>query len=252
MQPVLDLAVFVHAELVFPVSRDSVFGCVVHFPCADLHLEGNGVLVEHGCVKALVHIRLGHRNIVLEAVRNRLEDIVNNAENIVAVGHVVNNDPDREHVKNLVDALTAHEGLAVDTVDALDPAADKDVFDCILRLGEKLSLDFLDELISALLVHKKGVFDFAVTNRVEVLQRTVLKLVFDRLDTEAVSYRREYLHVFEGFIPALLLGHTVHSAHIVQSVCELYDDDADIVRHRDKHFSDVLSLLLLARGIRNL
>ena len=153
MQPVLDLAVFVHTELVFPVSRDSVFGGVVHFPGANLHLEGNCVLVEHGCVKALVHIRLGHRNIVLEAVRNRLEDIVHNAENIVAVGYVVNDDPDSENIKNLVDALTAHEGLAVNAVDALDPAADKDVLDGILRLCKELSLDFLNELISALLVH---------------------------------------------------------------------------------------------------
>ena len=38
-------------------------------------------------------------------------------------------------------------------VDALDPAADKDVLDGILRLCKELSLDFLNELISALLVH---------------------------------------------------------------------------------------------------
>ena len=47
---------------------------------------------------------------------------MHNAENIVAVGYVVNDDPDSENIKKLVDALTAHEGLAVDTVDALDPA----------------------------------------------------------------------------------------------------------------------------------
>ena len=84
------------------------------------------------------------------------------------------------------------------------------------------------------------------------MQRAVLELILDGFDTEAVSYRRENLHIFNGFIPALLLGHTVHRAHIVESVRELYHHYSEVVGHSQKHFADILSLLLLPCGVRDL
>ena len=59
------------------------------------------------------------------------------------------------------------------------------------------------------------------------------------------------LHIFNRLVAALLLGHTVHSAHVVQAVGELDDDDAHVLAHRQQHFSDVFRLLLLLRGQRH-
>ncbi len=104
--------------------------------------------------------------------------------------------------------------------------------------------------MTVLLVKQQSVLDLLVADGIEVLQRAILKLLLDGFDTEPMCDRRVNLHVFNRLIASLLLGHTIHSPHIVQTVRELDDNDADIIRHSDKHFADILRLLLLAGGIR--
>ena len=55
-------------ELILPVSRDTVLGGMVHLIGAYLHLKGYTVAVEYGGMQTLIHIRLGGRYIILEAV----------------------------------------------------------------------------------------------------------------------------------------------------------------------------------------
>ena len=45
--------------------------------------------------------------------------------------------------------------------------------------------------------------------------------------------------------PPFWLGQRLESAHVVQAVGELYQDDANVVRHRQQHLADVLGLVLL-------
>jgi len=79
----------------------------------------------------------------------------------------------------------------------------------------------------------------------------ILQFLLDRPDTEPVRYRSENLHAFERGISLLLRRLEPDGAHIVQAVRQFDDDDADIVRHRDQHFTNVFGLLFLAGGIRN-
>ena len=83
------LGVVFHAELVFPVRRDSVFGGVVHLPGADLHLKGDAFGADDGGVDALVHVRLGGGDVILETARNGFEHVVDNTQDIIAVGNGV-------------------------------------------------------------------------------------------------------------------------------------------------------------------
>ena len=122
---------------------------------------------------------------------------MHNAENIVAVRHGVNNYPDREHVKNLVDILVSHKGLAVNAVDALDPAADVDVLNRVLCAVENLGFYVLDKPLALAFLEHNRLLNFLVADGIEVLQRTVLELLLDGFDTETVSDRRENLHIFD-------------------------------------------------------
>ena len=89
----------------------------------------------------------------------------------------------------------------------------------------------LNELVSALFVKEDRVLDLLVADRVKILQRTILKLVLDSLDTESVRDRGKNLHILKRFVSALLLRHTVHCAHIVQSVGKLDDNNPYVVCH---------------------
>lgn len=85
-----------------------------------------------------------------------------------------------------------------------------------------------------------------VGHRVEVAQGDVLELLLDRADTKPVRQRRIDLHRFKRLVAALLLGHDLDRAHVVQPVGQLDDDHAHILRHGEQHLAHVLRLLLLA------
>ena len=87
--------------------------------------------------------------------------------------------------------------------------------------------------------------NFFKSDRVEVGERELLELLLDALHTEAMSERRENVHRFERGDPALLLRFRVERPHIVQSVTKLYEDDANVLRHREEHFPEILDLRFL-------
>ncbi len=66
-------------------------------------------------------------------------------------------------------------------------------------------------------------------------------------DTEAVSYRRIDFQRLKRFV-ALALGRLcVNGTHVVQAVGKFYYDDPYIVRHCDKHFTDIFRLCTFSR-----
>ena len=64
--------------------------------------------------------------------------------------------------------------------------------------------------------------------------------------------RRVHLEAFERLVALLLRGNVFERGEVVHAVRKLNDDDADVLRHRHQHFSEVFRLLLLARGERDL
>ena len=87
-----------------------------------------------------------------------------------------------------------------------------------------------------------------VGHRVEVAEGDVLELLLDRADAKPVRQRRIDLHRLERLVAALLLGHDLDRAHVVQPVGQLDDDDAHVLRHGEQHLAHILRLLLLAGG----
>src|SRR5690606_17830495 len=55
------------AFLVLPVRGDAFFSHAVHLLGADLHLDALAARANHRRVERLVHVRLGQRDVVLEA-----------------------------------------------------------------------------------------------------------------------------------------------------------------------------------------
>ena len=94
-----------HALLVLPVGGDAVLGGVVHLPGADLHLEGDALPADDGGVEGLVAVGLGGGDIVLEPAQHGVEQVVDDAQDIVALGHVVDDDPEGIEVEDLVHGL---------------------------------------------------------------------------------------------------------------------------------------------------
>ena len=95
------LAAGMSAFLVAPVSGDTVFGNMVHFPRADLDLYRLPLRPDDGRMERLIHIRLRDGDVVLEAVRKRSPERVCDAEDRIALRDGIHDDTHRIEVIDL-------------------------------------------------------------------------------------------------------------------------------------------------------
>jgi len=106
------------------VGGDAVFGGAVHGQGPDLDLERDPLGADHRGMQGLVHIGLGHRDIVLEAAGHRLVQLMDQAQDSIAVGNRIDDDPGGEQVIDLFELLALGLHLAIDAVEMLGPAFD--------------------------------------------------------------------------------------------------------------------------------
>ena len=90
-----------------------------------------------------------------------------------------------------------------------------------------------------------------IRGRLEVAERQLLELVLDAAHAEAVGDRRVDVERLLRDAHALVVGHVLQRAHVVEAIGELDEDDADVVDHREQHLAEVLRLPLLGRRERD-
>ena len=96
--------------LVAPVRRDADLADLVHGLGPDLDLERLAVQGDHGGVEALVEVRLGDGDVVVELAGDRPPQRVDHAQGGVAVPDLVDQDADGVDVVDLAElgALALH------------------------------------------------------------------------------------------------------------------------------------------------
>ena len=78
---------FTVGVLVLPVRGDAALGDAIHLGGTDLHLDRHAVGTEQTRVQRLVTIHSWNRDVVLEASRHRLVELVNNAKRPIGIVH---------------------------------------------------------------------------------------------------------------------------------------------------------------------
>ncbi len=104
-----------------------------------------------------------------------------------------------------------------------------------------------------------AVFRFASTRsaqalvrlRLQVFERQFFQLVLDLAHPQAVGDGRVDIERLLGNLDAPLLRKVVKRAHVVQTIGELHQDDADVIHHRQQHLAEVFRLPLFAGRERN-
>ena len=118
----------------------------------------------------------------------------------------------------------------------------------LLQLGARLGGDLFDQGRALTAARIDQARDLAIRPGVQRLEREVLELPLQLLDTEAVRERRVDLQGLGGDAPLLGFGEHAERAHVVQAVGELDQQHADVAGHRHEHLAEVLGLLLLSRA----
>ena len=120
-------------------------------------------------MQALVHIGLRRADVVLEPAQNGLEQVVDDAQHVVAVRHRVHDDPEGEQVEHIVQALVLGVHFAVDGVGVLHPAVDRGVDALLLQPRDDAVVHGGHEpvVLRGLFVQRLG--DLPVAHRVQIL-----------------------------------------------------------------------------------
>src|SRR5208337_4504695 len=112
------------AVFVFPVGGDAFLAHLVHFFGANLDFEGLAGLGDDGGVQRLVEVGPRHGDEVLDASGHGAPEIVDDAENGVAVLHGIGDHAHGVEIVNLVNADALAKQFPVDAIEALDAALD--------------------------------------------------------------------------------------------------------------------------------
>ena len=103
---------------------NAFFGNAVHLLGADLHFHALPVRADDRGMDGLVHIGLGHADIVLETARHRPEESVDHPQSLIALGHRLEDDAEGQKVVELIQGDLLGLEFAVDAVVMLQAAAD--------------------------------------------------------------------------------------------------------------------------------
>ena len=175
--------------LILPVRCDTELCRTVHLEGTDLDLERYTVGADDRRMQRLVHVRLRHRDVVLEAARNRSVHLMDYAERRIAVPHRFHDDTDRKQIIDLVDGLILVHHLTVDGEEVLHTSADLGIDARLLDMLRDLRDDVSDPGFSGFLLQVDLRREIIVDIRLEVLQRQIIHLDLDLTDTETLRER---------------------------------------------------------------
>ena len=119
-----------------------------------------------------------------------------------------------------------------------------------LKLGTDLLNGILNEFLPFTPLLLYLLHQSIVCLRFQVPQAEILKLCLNAGDAEAIGERRIDFECLPRDALAFVLAHILQRAHIVQAISELNHDDADVLRHSEKHLAVVLEFdVLLGHGL---
>ncbi len=143
-------------------------------------------------------------------------------------------------------ALTGH--LLIDGPEVLGAAED---LVAVQTVAAQLLVERLDRVVGVLLALGPAVLHHAghagVLLGIEVEEGQVLELPLDGADAQAVGQRGVDVHRLTRLVDLAVGRDGRKGPHVVQTVGQLHDHDADVLGHREEHLAEVESLLLVHR-----
>ena len=132
---------------------DTVFRRLVHLKGPDLDLEGLAVGADQRGVQRLVHVLLGHGDVILEPARNGLIHLMDHTQGCITVLHRVHQDPNSKQIVNLIQRLILVHHFFINTEKVLDSSVYLGLDARIGNMGADLFHDPADKGLPLALLH---------------------------------------------------------------------------------------------------
>ena len=230
--------------LVLPVRCDARLGHTIHLAGADLDFQRQTLGSEQGCMQRLVSVDAGNGDIVLEAAGHRFVKAVYQAQHFVAGADVIHDDPKTVDVDDVREHALLFGHLLVDAVEVFLPTNDLAVDPVSLECLDQFVGNAFDDLALTTLAFLQRPFEYAVAQRVQVAKTEILEFDLEPVNAQPVCDGRIDVERLAGYAFALAGRHGFERLHVVQTIGELHEDDADVLDHRQHHLAETLGLRL--------
>ena len=228
--------------LVLPVRRDPVLGPLVHVEGADLDLNGLATRTDDRRVQRLVQIELGHRNVVLEAPRNRVPAPVQRTQYPVAVLDGLHQHAHRDQIEDLIKGLPAHDHLLIDRIVTLRSSAHR----AFRSRAAQILLDLINDVAQVFLALGRPLghqaIDLVVDLGIEGFEGEFFELPLHHVHAEAMRQGSVNLQRLLGLLLRGGGGDKTPGTGVVQAVGQLDEENADVAAHGDEHLAQRLRL----------
>ena len=223
------------------MGSNTVVGDVLHFLGADLDFNVHMHAEQRG-VQRLVTVGLGHGNVIFEPARQRLVQAVYGAQNTVAVVFGIGDDAESVHIHDFMEGFLLEFHLVIDGIQVFfppqNPPWQAPFFQLLLQFAPDIVNDFL--VRAPQLGHRFR--NVLRTHGVQGRKAQVFELCRNRVHAQTVGNRGVDIEGFSGDALALFIRHGAQRAHVMQAVCQLYQDHPDVLGHGQGHFLEVLGL----------
>ncbi len=229
-------------DLVVAVFGNTLTGHRIHVLRTDLDFNGHALGAEEHRMQGLIAVGLGDGDVILETARHRLVEVVHGTEDAVTVVDAFGDHAEGEHIHDVGKRLALYLHLAIDAVEMLFTPADPTTETFLVQPVLHAFADMFDDVLALTTGMDHGTADTLGPHGVIGLEGQIFQ--FDLQITHAQTGRDGRVDV-EGFTrdAALLVGtHRAQGTHVVQTIGELDQDDADILGHRQHHLLKIFRL----------
>ena len=188
------------------------------------------------------------RHPVPEPVGMRLVEVAHDDIYVEAfLQHIVlilglEDDSDREYVVHFIEIDVFGLHFSPNGIRCLDPGLDFVVDSPFGQFCSDRLREVLEQNVTFLLRVLELVDDFLVFFWMFILETEVLQLAFDSVKSQSVSDGSIDIQRLSRNFVLLVLWLRPKCPHIVETVCNLDDDNTNVVVHGDEQFFEVLSL----------
>src|SRR5690606_15036939 len=201
----------------------------------DLDFDGHTVHPDQGGVQGLVAIGLGNGDVVLEAARYRLVQVVHGTQHAIAHVHRVHDDTVAVHVHDLVEGFALGFHLVVDGIQVLFAAQHpggeavpfQPVDDGVVNLG--------DHILAIAAGGLDGLLDAGGAHRIHVGETQVFEFDTDVVHAQTQGDGRVDFERFEGDTAAFGGVQHTERTHVVQAIGKFDQYHPDVLGHRQHH-----------------
>ena len=212
-----------------------------------LYLKRLPVKINYSRMERLIHITFRYGDIVLESFRNRLPYRMDRTQYSITIANIINEYTNRRQIVYLIERLVLLHHLAINAEEmfrsAVYLALDARTFELIAKHPNRLiykSFAFFSFLLN--IAYQLIIFLGFHISKTQVFQFTLDIGYPQSIGKRCKNIERFfcYTHLFFGL-------DIFERTHIVKPVRQFYQDNANILRHRQEHLTEALYLLFFLR-----